>query len=207
MEYYIVITYAQNDFMIGVIFTIYGYARVSSKAQLHGNSLDEQTATLKVNGATNIIAEQYSGKTISRPKLQNLIDSLNPGDTLMVTKLDRLARNVTEGIELIKTLFEKNIKVHVLNIGLLENTSMGNFFITTLLAVAELERNMIIERTQAGKEIARTKAGFREGRPPIQKEKILLAITLLEKHSYTEVEMMTGISKATLVRYHRKIKL
>lgn len=207
MEYYIVITYAQNDFMIGVIFTIYGYARVSSKAQLHGNSLDEQTTTLKVNGATNIIAEQYSGKTISRPKLQNLIDSLNPGDTLMVTKLDRLARNVTEGIELIKTLFEKNIKVHVLNIGLLENTSMGNFFITTLLAVAELERNMIIERTQAGKEIARTKAGFREGRPPIQKEKILLAITLLEKHSYKEVEMMTGISKATLVRYHRKIKL
>ena len=110
MEYYIVITYAQNDFMIGVIFTIYGYARVSSKAQLHGNSLDEQTATLKVNGATNIIAEQYSGKTISRPKLQNLIDSLNPGDTLMVTKLDCLARNVTEGIELIKTLFEKTSK-------------------------------------------------------------------------------------------------
>lgn len=51
----------------------------------------------------------------------------------MVTKLDRLARNVTEGIELIKTLFEKNIKVHVLNIGLLENTSMGNFFIRLIV--------------------------------------------------------------------------
>lgn len=125
----------------------------------------------------------------------------------MVTKLDRLARNVSEGIDLIRALFQKNVKVHVLNIGLLENTSMGNFFITTLLAVAELERNMIIERTQAGKEVARTKAGFREGRPPIPKEKIQLAITLLEKHSYKEVEMMTGISKATLVRYHRKIKL
>ena len=160
-----------------------------------------------MNGATNIIAEQYSGKTISRPKLQNLIDSLNPGDTLMVTKLDRLARNVTEGIELIKTLFEKNIKVHVLNIGLLENTSMGNFFITTLLAVAELERNMIIERTQAGKEIARTKAGFREGRPPLPREKIQLAISLLDNHSYREGEAMTGISKATLVRYRRKTKL
>ena len=160
-----------------------------------------------MNGATNIIAEQYSGKTISRPKLQNLIDSLNPGDTLMVTKLDRLARNVTEGIELIKTLFEKNIKVHVLNIGLLENTSMGNFFITTLLAVAELERNMIIERTQAGKEIARTKAVFREGRPPLPREKIHLAISLLDNHSYREVEAMTGISKATLVRYRRKTKL
>lgn len=162
---------------------IYGYARVSSKMQLHGNSLAEQTATLTANGATRIITEQYTGKTTIRPKLQNLIDLLQPGDTLMVTKLDRLARNVTEGIDLIKALFKKNIKVHVLNIGLLENTSMGNFFITTLLAVAELERSMIIERTQASKEIARTKSGFREGRPPIPKEKIQLAISLLKNHS------------------------
>lgn len=200
-------TYIQNDFRIGGIFTIYGYARVSSRKQLHGNSLEDQTTTLTANGATTITTEQYTGKTTSRPKLQKLLDSLQPGDTLMVTKLDRLARNVSEGIDLIRALFKKDVKVHVLNIGLLENTSMGNFFITTLLAVAELERNMIIERTQAGKEIARTKAGFREGRPPIPKEKIQLAITLLEKHSYKEVEMMTGISKATLVRYHRKIKL
>ncbi|WP_443685436.1 recombinase family protein [Phascolarctobacterium succinatutens] len=189
------------------MITIYGYARVSSKKQLHGNSLEEQTITLKANGAITITTEQYTGKTTSWPKLQKLLESLQPGDTIMVTKLDRLARNVSEGIELIRALFKKDVKVHVLNIGLLENTSMGNFFITTLLAVAELERNMIIERTQSGKEIARTKAGFREGRPPIPKEKIQLAITLLEKHSYKEVEMMTGISKATLVRYHRKIKL
>lgn len=200
-------TYIQNKFRIGGIFTIYGYARVSSKKQLHGNSIEEQTITLKANGAITITTEQYTGKTTSRPKLQKLLDSLQPGDTLIVTKLDRLARNVSEGIDLIRALFQKNVKVHVLNIGLLENTSMGNFFVTTLLAVAELERNMIIERTQSGKEIARTKAGFREGRPLIPKEKIQLAITLLEKHSYKEVEMMTGISKATLVRYHRKIKL
>lgn len=200
-------TYIQNKFRIGGIFTIYGYARVSSKKQLHGNSIEEQTITLKANGAITITTEQYTSKTTSRPKLQKLLDSLQPGDTLIVTKLDRLARNVSEGIDLIRALFQKNVKVHVLNIGLLENTSMGNFFVTTLLAVAELERNMIIERTQSGKEIARTKAGFREGRPPIPKEKIQLAITLLEKHSYKEVEMMTGISKATLVRYHRKIKL
>lgn len=125
----------------------------------------------------------------------------------MVTKLDRLARNVSEGIDLIRALFQKNVKVHVLNIGLLENTSMGNFFITTLLAVAELERNMIIERTQAGKEVARTKAGFREGRPHLPREKIQLAVSLLNNHSYREVEAMTGISKATLVRYRRKSKL
>ncbi|WP_367181725.1 recombinase family protein [uncultured Phascolarctobacterium sp.] len=189
------------------MFTIYGYARVSSKKQLHGNSIEEQTTTLTANGAITITTEQYTGKTTSRPKLQKLLDSLQPGDTLMVTKLDRLARNVSEGIELIRALFKKDVKVHVLNIGLLENTSMGNFFITTLLAVAELERNMIIERTQAGKEVARTKAGFREGRPPLPCEKIQLAISLLDSYTYREVEAMTGISKATLVRYRRKTKL
>ena len=179
---------------------IYGYARVSSKKQLHGNSLEEQRAALSANGAVSITAEQFTGKTTSRPKLQALIASLRAEDTLMVTKLDRLARNVTEGIELIRELFARDIKVHVLNIGLLENTSMGNFFITTLLAVAELERSMIIERTQAGKEVARTKAGFREGRPPLPEKKLPYAMELLKSHSYKEVTDITGISKATLWR-------
>ena len=183
---------------------IYGYARVSSKKQLHGNSLEEQRAALSANGAVSITAEQYTGKTTSRPKLQALIASLRAEDTLMVTKLDRLARNVTEGIELIRELFARDIKVHVLNIGLLENTSMGNFFITTLLAVAELERSMIIERTQAGKEVARTKAGFREGRPPLPEKKLLYAMVLLKTHSYKEVTDITGISKATLWRAKQK---
>ena len=190
--------------MKGDYIRIYGYARVSSKKQLHGNSLEEQTTTLTANGATSITAEQFTGKTTSRPKLQALIDSLQSGDTLMVTKLDRFARNVTEGIELIRALFKKGVKVHVLNIGLLENTSMGNFFITTLLAVAELERNMIIERTIAGKEVARTKAGFREGRPPLPEKKLLYALELLKDHSYKEVSDITGISKATLCRARQK---
>ena len=64
---------------------IYGYARVSSKKQLHGNSLEEQRAALSANGAVSITAEQYTGKTTSRPKLQALIASLRTEDTLMVT--------------------------------------------------------------------------------------------------------------------------
>ena len=69
-------------------------------------------------------------------------------DTLTVTKLDRLARNSKEGIAIIDDLFKRNIKVHVLNVGLLENTTMWRFFFQIILAVAEMERNMIIERTQ-----------------------------------------------------------
>ncbi len=154
---------------------IYGYARVSAKTQLKGNSLQDQKKELKKYGCQEIIEEQFSGKTTTRPKFENLImNQLHTGDTLVVTKLDRFARNVTEGVFTIRYLFSKGIRVHVLNVGLLENTAMGNFFITTLLAVAELERCMILERTAAGKEIARTREGFKEGRPQIAPAKIEL---------------------------------
>ena len=185
---------------------IYGYARVSAKTQLKGNSLDEQRAELKRNGCEVIVEEQFTGKTTARPKFEDLIKILRADDTLVVCKLDRFARNVTEGIATIKYLFNKGVKVHVLNVGLLENTAMGNFFITTLLAVAELERCMILERTASGKEIARLREGYKEGRPPIPKERIALAMELLESHTYKEVADMTGISIATLARYRRKNK-
>lgn len=186
---------------------IYGYARVSTSGQqTKGNSMDDQVAILKENGATKIFKETFTGSITRRPKLLKLVDSVKSGDVIIVTKLDRLARNVTEGIRLITTMFEKNVKVHVLNIGLLENTPMGRFFLTTLLAVAELERSMIVERTQAGKAIAKTKKGYREGRPPIVDVKIENALKLLEDHSYKEVEVITGISRATLTRYKNKEK-
>ena len=185
---------------------IYGYARVSAKAQLKGNSLEEQRAELLRNGCEVIIEEQFTGKTTARPKFEDLIKILRADDTLVVCKLDRFARNVTEGIATIKYLFNKGVKVHVLNVGLLENTAMGNFFITTLLAVAELERCMILERTASGKEIARLREGYKEGRPPIPKERIALAMKLLDSHTYKEVADMTGISTATLARYRRKNK-
>lgn len=184
---------------------IIGYSRVSTKGQqLHGNSFEEQRKTLVENGCQEVLEEQFTGKTTDRPVLKSLLNKLGTGDTLMVTKLDRLARNVTEGIYLLRNLFDRGIKVYVLNIGLLENTAMGNFFLTTLLAVAELERSMIIERTQAGKEIARMRKGFKEGRPPMPEAKIKHAIELLNDHSYSEVVSMTGISKTTLVRWRRK---
>ena len=117
---------------------IYGYARVSTKTQLKGNSLEDQREELVRNGCEVIIEEQYSGSTTARIKFKKLIDQLSGGDTLVVTKLDRFARNAIEGARTIQALFAKNVRVHVLNVGLLENTTMGKFFIQTLLAVAEL---------------------------------------------------------------------
>ncbi|WP_322016325.1 recombinase family protein [Clostridium butyricum] len=188
---------------------IYGYCRVSSKKQIvEGNGLDVQEKEILEKYENAIIRkEQFTGTTTERPIFQNVIHELETGDTLVVTKLDRLARNTVEGIEIVQQLFEKGVAVHVLNVGLLENTSMGKFFLTTLLAVAEMERNTILERIQAGKEIARTKEGYREGRPQKYKpEQLEYAMELLKTNSYTQVEKMTQISKSTLTREARKRK-
>lgn len=187
---------------------IYGYARVSTRKQLEGNSLEEQMQRLEEEGCTEIITEQYTGSSVDRPEFQKLLSKLEQGDRLIVTKLDRFARNVTEGIDVVRQLFAKGVSVHVLNVGLLENTAIGNFFLTTLLAVAELERSMIIERTQAGKEIARTKDGFRDGRPKkYTKTQLEHAVELLGDNSYRQVEAMTGISVSTLQRSKKDISL
>lgn len=189
---------------------IYGYCRVSSKGQLDNNSLEQQEKEIKEKySEANIILEQFTGTTTHRPKFEELINSLEENDILVVTKLDRLARNTKEGIEIVEKLFAKNVSVHVLNVGLLENTTMGRFFLTTLLAVAEMERNMIVERTQAGKEIAKTKEGYSEGRKPTYSQKQLQHASdlKLQGNSYKQVEQLTGISKMTLYRYMKKNNL
>lgn len=183
--------------------TVYGYARVSTA----GQSLEVQIEALEKENVEYIYQEKFTGTATNRPQLQKLVGTLQKGDKLVVTKLDRLARNTKEGIELIEQLFEKDVKVHVLNVGLLENTSMGRFFLTTLLAVAEMERNIIIERTQEGKAIARQRDDFREGRPKkFGKKHIANALALLETRTYKEVVEMTGISKSTLIREKNKLK-
>ncbi|WP_249645716.1 MULTISPECIES: recombinase family protein [unclassified Lysinibacillus] len=183
--------------------TKYGYGRVSTVNQ----DLEAQIQALQHEGCEEILTEKFTGTTTERPIFNDLLSQLSEGDTLVVTKLDRLARNTREGIEVIEKLFAKNVKVHVLNVGLLENTTMGRFFLTTLLAVAEMERNLIIERTQEGKAIAKQRADFREGRPKkYTKKQLDHALKLLESNSYKEVGALTNISIATLAREVRKRK-
>ena len=176
---------------------IYGYARVSTQAQ----DLESQLQALQAEGAQEIYEEKFTGTQTDRPQLNALMQKLQDGDKLIVTKLDRLARNTKEGIEIIEQLFERNVKVHVLNVGLLENTTMGRFFLQTLLAVAEMERNIIIERTQEGKAIAKQRDDYREGRPKkFTKAQLDHAMELKKERSFKQVAEMTGISIATLKR-------
>ncbi|WP_195970983.1 recombinase family protein [Clostridium thermobutyricum] len=192
---------------------IYGYCRVSTKGQIENNSLDQQKEEIKSRYSNAICyAEGYTGKTTDRPVFNKIIDKLNIGDTLVVTKLDRLCRSTKEGLEIIEILKNKGIRIHILNMGLIEDTPMGNLIVTNLLAFAEFERAMIIERTQTGKNIAKTREGFKEGRPKkYNKKQLDNAIGMLSvnggKYSYKEVEEITNISKSTLIREVRKRKI
>ena len=190
---------------------VVGYCRVSSKKQLEGYGLEAQIEEIKSKYENAIIyQEQYTGTKTDRPIFNEVLRELKEGDTLVVTKLDRLARNTVEGIQIVEDLFKRNVAVHVLNVGLLENTSMGKFFLTTLLAVAEMERNTILERMNSGKEVAKARAEaegkkFKEGRPKSHsKENIDRALKLLETMSYREVVELTKISKSTLIRAKRE---
>ena len=150
--------------------------------------------------ATALLERKHKSK-MERPIFTKLINQLKENDTLVVSKLDRFARTTIEGIKVVEELFKRKISIHILNVGLLEDTPMGRFFLTTMLAVAELERNMIIERTQSGKELARQDPNFKDGRPPkYTQEELYNALILLQTHSYSQVIKATGISKSTLIR-------
>ena len=181
---------------------IYGYARVSTKGQAKdGNSLEGQETALKEAGAEIIFSDVFTGTKAHRPELDKLLSQIKDGDKLIVTKLDRVARSATQGIELVNSLLNKGVTVHILNMGIMDNTPTGKLIRTIMLAFAEFERDMIVERTQEGKAIAKQKPDYKEGRPKkFGRKQIELALSLLEENSYKQVEEQTGISKSTLIR-------
>lgn len=147
----------------------YGYGRVSTKGQeANGNSLDDQKRQLEEAGCDEIVLEAYTGTKMERPKFTALLDKLEVGDTLIVCKLDRFARTAREGLEVVEDLMERGVKVHILNMGLIEDTPMGRVILTVMLAFAQFERDSIVERTSAGKAMAKEKEGYREGRPRLE---------------------------------------
>ena len=109
----------------------------------------------------------------------------------------------TQSSSYLRRAFESTL----LNLGIIENTSTGRLIFTIFSAFADFERDLIVERTQEGKELAKQKPDFREGRPKkFNQQQINLAMNLLKNHSYKEVEKMTGISKSTLTRNNRKMQ-
>ncbi|AJK86307.1 recombinase family protein [Lysinibacillus sp. fkY74-1] len=183
--------------------TKYGYARVSTQ----GQDLQAQIDQLKAEGCEVIYSEKFTGTTTERPEFDKLLASLNEGDTLVVTKMDRFARSATKGSDLVQTLLDRGIKVHILNIGLLDNTSASTLVRNIFFAFAQFERDMIVERLNEGKAVAKQREGYREGRKPTYtKQQLDHAMKLKEIHSFTQVAELTGISIATLKRESAKRK-
>ena len=188
---------------------VYGYARVSTAKQAaKGNSLEDQEQQLREAGALEIITEYYTGTKMERPRLSSLLEKLQAGDKLIVTKLDRFARTAVEGGDIIRQLLDRGVSIHILNMGLIDNSPTGRLITTILLAFAEFERDLIVERTQTGKAIARANGVRVDGRPQKYTDaQVRHAMDLLQDHSYTEVERMTGISRSTLVRKRRQTNM
>lgn len=182
---------------------IYGYARVSTAGQERdGNSIDVQIAELKAAGCEQIFHDSYTGTKMDRPEFTKLINMLQDGDRLVVTKLDRFARTAARGLDYIENLLDRGVAVHILNMGLIDNTATGKLMVTMLLAFAEFERNMIIERTTAGKAIAKANnPNYREGRKKKQIDENAFS-ELREKNKKGELSVVEccktlGISRGT----------
>lgn len=184
---------------------IYGYARVSSAGQaIDGNSLEAQSELLKANGAQKIFSDVYTGTKLHRPELDKLMDEIHPGDTLIVTKLDRIARSVKGGIEIIDSLLAKDVSVNILNMGVMNNTPTGKLIRTVMLAFAEFERDMIVERTREGKKIASQRPDYKEGRKPTEYDRSLFDVLheQVEKRilTVTDAAKQLGVTRQTWYR-------
>lgn len=185
-----------------------GYGRVSSKGQeTNGNSLEDQRRKLEEAGCAeeDIVLETYTGTKVDRPKFTKLVAELEEGDTLVVCKLDRFARTVRDGLEVVEELLSRGVKVHILNMGLIEDTPMGNLILTVMLAIAQFERDTIVERTQSGKALAREREDYVEGRP--RREVPAEFFELLNSDiSVAEACNVLGIHRTQWYRWKNEVK-
>lgn len=189
-----------------------GYGRVSSRGQQRdGNSLEDQKKKLMEAGCAeeDIVLEAFTGATMERPMFMQLIESLEPGDTLVVTKLDRFARTAADGVKMIKDLMARGVNVHVLNMGLIEDTPTGRLILNIMLAFAEFEKDNIVERLADGKVEAKAKnPAYKEGRKELDVPKSfeeymqkVVAGTMTAKAACVEL----GISRSTWYKWARKV--
>ena len=172
---------------------VYGYARVSTMGQARdGNSLEAQMSALRQAGAERIYRDVYSGKPERRPQLDRLMKVIEYGDKLIITRLDRIARSLIQGVQLLETLSEMDVIVEVLNMGVIDDTPTGKLIRNIMLSFSEFEHDLIVQRTQEGKAIARQNADFKDSHPKkFSKVQLNHSLELLETHSYKQVEKLT----------------
>lgn len=187
-----------------------GYARVSTLKQ----DLNEQIAELEKFGCTKIFSGKHSGKPEqNEEQLNELLNYIREGDIVVITKLDRLGRSLSQCLKVLDMLREKKIGFIALNQGI-DTTKRKDPMVMAMIHLlglfAELERNFIIERTQGGK-LAKIKSGDLKaigGRPKklSQKEEEKLVKDILKGGSINELAKKYEVSRATISRYKKRVK-
>jgi DNA invertase Pin-like site-specific DNA recombinase len=174
-----------------------GYARVSQQDQ----NTDMQKDFLLEAGCEKIFIEKASGAKDDRPELAKAMEYVRPGDTLIVYKLDRLARSTKKLIEVCETLETKNVELLSIKDNIDTSTPTGKFLFRFMFLIAEFERDIIVERTKNGLAAARAR-GRVGGRKKKDQKKVQQAIDLYNTQKYTlaEIEELTTVTKSTLYR-------
>jgi len=176
-----------------------GYARVSTSDQ----NLELQLDALKEAGCRRVFEETASGANKARPQLRDALDFLRPGDTLVVWKLDRLARSVQHLIEIIEQLHKRGCGFRSLTEAIDTTTAGGRLIFHIFGALAEFERSIIRERTMAGLDAARAR-GRKGGRPRLMNDdSLIVAQALLRDGVLTvkDIAKQIGVSEPTLYKY------
>ena len=174
-----------------------GYARVSTGDQ----NLDLQKNALIRAECELVFEDMASGKNARRPGLKRALRRLRPGDVLVVWKLDRLGRTVKGLVDLVQTLQDKDIQFRSLTDGIDTSTTAGRFFFHVMVALAQMERELVHERTMAGLSAARARGRFGGRKPKMDAPKLDAAKKLLRAGTpVTEVAKTLGVGRATLYR-------
>lgn len=180
----------------------YAYARVSTVEQLTENQREEIERAGYAIPPQRFIEEKVSGsvQTSQRPGFQKLLERLEAGDTLIVTKLDRIGRDSIDVQQTVTMFKEKGVRLVVLQLGNLDLTSStGELTVKVLAAVADFERDLIIERTKAGQERAKAE-GKHMGRPAktTQEQRQEIAKALEKGETVSALARLYGVSRATI---------
>lgn len=184
---------------------IYGYARVSAKDQNLATQIDE----LERFGVDKIVSEKITGVAKKKNKLEELLISLKPSDTLVLTRMDRLGRDTVQLLQLVEELQERGISFVVLNLGIDTRTPTGKFFLTVMAGFSELDRTIIKEKQRNGIALAKKRGAYKGRKKKYTADHAGMnhAIELRKSTDKTVKEIceITGISEASFYRRWREL--
>lgn len=178
---------------------LYGYARVSTTLQDPALQVD----ALKAAGCARIFTDRASGKSDRRPQLDKLLEAVLPGDVIVVWRLDRLGRSLRHLIAALNDLAEREVGFRSLTEGFDTTTAGGRLLFNIMGSLAEFERDLIVERTQAGLAAARARGRHGGRRTVMTPEKVKLAREMYDAHEYSveTIAQTIGVSRMTVYRH------